>query len=182
MVATLSPNKGIHDAIRAFAKARASIEHPVQLSIGGGEKTGHAGYRKELEQLAASLGVAEQVQFLGALSRTEVRNAMWRANTFVLSSYVETFGVVVIEAMATGLPVVATRSGGPEEIVSPNTGWLTEPGDVSGLAEALIEAYGQWDEMSARASEIRDEAVAKYGEKVVVEQLRGIYESVLEDA
>ena len=176
LIAQLRPKKGVDILLRAFARAFSGQKN-IRLEIGG-----DGGQKNELEQLAASLGIAEQVQFLGSLSRTEVRNAMWRANTFVLSSYVETFGVVVIEAMATGLPVVATRSGGPEEIISSDTGWLTDTGDVEGLAEALVDAYSRWNEMNARAPEIRNEAVAKYGEKAVVEQLRGIYESVLEDA
>jgi len=172
MIAALSPNKGVHNAIRAFAKASGQVDKATELCIGGGEKRGYAGYRRRLEKLVVSLGVENQVQFLGPLSRNQVRDAMWQSNTFVLSSYVETFGVVLIEAMSTGLPVVATRSGGPEEIVGSDVGWLADPGDVDGLAEALVKAYDHWDEMKIRAPDIRKQVVAKFSEQAVARWLR----------
>jgi len=135
-VALLTPKKGIDVLLKAFTVGFKG--HPeVELWIGG-----DGPQRSDLESLAHSLGIEPQVRFLGLLNREQVREAMWRANAFVLPSYVETFGVVLIEAMATGLPVIATRSGGPEEFVTPEVGYLVSPGDIKQLGEAMATAYG----------------------------------------
>ena len=98
--------KGQADLLRAFAE-RFAGDPSVRLGIGGDGPE-----RGRLHELAGSLAIAEQVDWLGALDRDGVRQAMCEADAFVLPSRLETFGVVVIEALACGLPVVATRSGG----------------------------------------------------------------------
>jgi glycosyltransferase involved in cell wall biosynthesis len=125
--------KGFDLLLQAFAQAfRGAAE--VTLSIGGDGPE-----RTRLVELAARLGIGAQVNFRGALSRAEVRAAMLAADAFVLASHVETFAVVVAEAMALGLPVIATRSGGPEDFVSPETGHLVDCGDAAALADRMSE-------------------------------------------
>ena len=82
------------------------------------------------------MGLAANITFSGFLAKQEVREHMNRAAIFVLPSDVETFGVVLIEAMAMGLPVVSTKSGGPEDIVTEMTGLLVEK-EVTSLAEGI---------------------------------------------
>jgi len=77
------------------------------------------------------------VAFGGPQTRNGVREEMWRANALILSSDFETFGVVLVEALSTGLPVVATRCGGPAEIVRSAHGCLIDPGDVHQLTSAM---------------------------------------------
>ena len=79
-----------------------------------------------LEALVQEKALTEQVTFLGSLTREQVRQEVSEADAFVLSSEYETFGVVVIEALALGKPVIATRCGGPESIVVPSVGYLVE--------------------------------------------------------
>jgi len=96
--------------------------------------------RGSLEAQARDLGIADRVVFLGALPREQLSAEYRSADLFVLPSLREGFGVVLIEALASGTPVVATRSGGPESIVDASLGELAEPGDAPSLARAIVRA------------------------------------------
>lgn len=141
-VAFLQKKKALDNLLRSFAASFRGKED-VLLDIGGDGPE-----RQNLENLCDVLKIRKQVNFLGLLSRQGVREAMWNANVFVLPSHVETFGIVFIEAMATGLPVIATRCGGPEDFVTDETGTLIEPGNVEALSEAL-NAYASPDRLAA---------------------------------
>ncbi len=89
-------------------------KHPaVALRIAG-----KGSLESELKQLAIDLDVANKVQFLGEISREQIQTEMSNAHAFVLSSKLETFGVVLIEALSSGIPVVSTKCGGPESIIT----------------------------------------------------------------
>lgn len=173
-VAALRRKKGLDLLLKAFGAAYGDSGDAVQLRIAGGGPLAD-----ELEQLARRLGVEDRVDFLGELSRRDVRREMWEANVAVLPSRVETFGVVVIEAMATGLPVLATRCGGPEEIVTRDTGWLVEPEDVRALAEGLRAAREGTPRLADAAEEIRWHVRSRYGESAVTSRLQEIYAAVV---
>lgn len=168
--AHLSPRKGFDLLIRAFAR-RFRGNDGVRLVIGGGGEI-----RADLEALAASTGIGPQVTFLGAIPREAIRAAMWRANSFVLPSHAENFGVVLIEALSTGLPVISTRCGGPEDIIDDRVGILLRPGDEDGLAEALATMIGR---PAPDPEPIRAYAMARYGYAAVGRQLRDFYCTVL---
>lgn len=170
-VALLTPKKGIDVLLHAFAQSFEG-EPDVQLDIGG-----DGPQRAELEDLARRLGIGSQVRFLGRLSRDEVRDRMWKANCFVLSSHVETFGVVVIEAMATGLPVVATSAGGPEEIITDRAGVIVEPDNVDALAAAMHETYRSGSGMEE--DKIRTIVKKGYSRLAVSERIKSMYERIL---
>jgi glycosyltransferase involved in cell wall biosynthesis len=168
--AHLTPRKGLDILIRAFA-AQFQRDATVRLVIGGGGVI-----RNDLEALAESSGVQSQVTFLGEIPRDAVREAMWNADCFVLPSHAENFGVVLIEALSTGLPVISTRCGGPEDIITDDVGMLLRPGDERGLAEAL-SAMRHMPAFDAAA--LRRYAIARYGYSAVGPQLRDFYCKVL---
>ena len=170
-VAGMSPEKGLDLLVRAFVRAFAG-DSGVVLEIAG---DGPA--RDEILAVAREVGAGERVKFLGALTRRQVREFLWTAEALVLPSRVETFGVVLIEAMATGLPVLATRCGGPQDIVTPQTGLLVAPGDVDALAEGLRQMRAMASGFDSAA--IRASAVTRYGIPAVVRQLLSVYEGVL---
>lgn len=169
-LANLNLNKGFHFLIRAFDEAFHDRKD-VHLQIGGDGPE-----RQALVFLAMKLGISKQVHFLGYLSRTEVRTAMWRSHAFVLSSFKETFGVVLIEALATGLPVIATRSGGPEDIVTQETGLLVQPGDVIDMSAALLKMSQH--RIYARRN-LRNYAVSNYSRNCIAAKIGRLYHDVL---
>lgn len=132
-ISNLTPNKRVADLIHAFHRAFGP-DSPVSLTIGGDGPD-----RAALQALVAELGLGQRVHFLGRLSRTGVRDAMARADCFVLPSAFETFGVVLIEALAMGRPVIATRCGGPQDIVGEGDGLLVPPMDADALTSALSQ-------------------------------------------
>ena len=170
MVAYLSVRKGIHHLISAFAQSFKGDETTL-LRIGGDGQE-----RDRLEALAEELGVTSQVEFLGALDRHEVRDLMARTDAFVLSSRYETFGVVVIEALALGKPVISTRCGGPNRVVQSQDGLLIPPEDVAAMAKAMRYLKDHIDDYDSQA--IRQSCIDRFGESAIASQLDGIYGAV----
>lgn len=166
-IASLNFNKGVDRLIHAFARAFAG-QPGYQLEIcGDGE------LRNDLESLVSGLGLRGQVHLLGKLSKAQVLERLDRAHALVLASQVETFGVVLIEALARGRPVVATRCGGPEGIVTSSNGLLTPRGDVDALAEALRTMAD--NAILYDSSKLRDDAIAAYGEAAFLKRALDIY-------
>ena len=99
-------------------------------------------------------------------------------DAFVLASRSETFGVAYIEAMATGLPVVATRCGGPEEFVNEENGILAPPEDPEALAEAMKQMIHTRDRYDGAAISafVRD----RYSPRAVAEQITKVYEEIVQ--
>jgi glycosyltransferase involved in cell wall biosynthesis len=136
MVARLQPWKGQHRFLRALARLRAD-GHDVQGLIVGGEAHGFsAGYGAELERLCDDLGLTEHVTMTGHVD--DAGPYMDVMDVLVSASDNEPFGIVLLEGMAKGLPVVAVSDAGPREIVAPeDTGLLVPRPDADLLAAAL---------------------------------------------
>ena len=175
-VGFLTEKKGVADLLRAFAAAFGSNDG-VRLEIGGDGEL-----RSSLENLTAELGVGDRVDFLGALSRDQVRDAMWRANAVVSAARVETFGVVLIEAMSTGLPVIVTRCGGPEEFVTEDVGRLVPLDDDPELQNTMLEMVSSYDAWREAAPSIRSYAQDNFGEWTIGSRLIETYNSVIRQA
>ncbi len=120
------------DAMSEVVRKRKDV---LCLIIGRGE------LRHRLEKKVSSLGLEQYVRLVGGKSHDEIPLWMNASDIFVLPSLRESFGIVQIEAMACGKPVVATRNGGSEEIVTPgDAGLLCDAGNPQGLAENIIRA------------------------------------------
>jgi glycosyltransferase involved in cell wall biosynthesis len=131
MVGRLSPEKNVAGLLQAAALA-ADLSPSFRLEVAGGGEC-----LPTLKTLAAKLGLGERVRFLG-----EVRNIpdlLARAGLFVLPSLTEGISLTLLEAMARGLPVVATRVGGnPEVVIEGETGLLVSASDPLELARAMV--------------------------------------------
>ena len=120
-VARLDKNKNQEMLIKAFSYFDPSCN--MRLKIVGEVKES---IKNQLKELITSLGLSEKVELCGPLNREGVRSVMQQSHCLVVSSQLETFGVVAIEAMSCGIPVVSTRCGGPEGIINAETGVLCE--------------------------------------------------------
>lgn len=170
-VAQFVPIKNHIGLIHAFSSAFRGKRN-IELILGGSGLL-----IEEVRALAESCGVSEQVKFLGALSRDQVVTEMHKCDALVLPSFSETFGVVLIEAMACGKPVIAPSGSGCEAIVNQANGVLFRPGDISDLANALVSVFdfaGQFNPLA-----IRNDCLSRFGESTVVSQLLNTYERVL---
>jgi glycosyltransferase involved in cell wall biosynthesis len=166
-VGSLDHNKNHSLLLHAFgARFRQS---DIRLRVGGSGRL-----RRRLEVLARDLGVATQVDFLGLLSRQRVMEEMQRADCVVLSSNYETFGVVLIEALACGTPVIATQCGGPEDIVTAGNGLLVPPGDASSLGTAMAEMIGRRGRFAPDV--LRRDCLERFGERAFVASVEKYYE------
>jgi len=167
----MTPKKGQRDLLRSFANAFQG-DSRVRLRIGG-----DGPLRAELRQLAEELEILSQIDFLGSLDREQVVEEMRHCDAFVLSSHFETFGVVLIEALACGKPVIATACGGPESIVNDGNGILVPPGDITALSKALQSIITNYKTFNPE--EIARDCHDRFGAESVAVRLQKIYEKVL---
>jgi len=165
----MKPRKRFHLLIEAFSQSFR--ERNARLIIGGDGPD-----YSRLVDLAESLGVSEQVELPGLLNREQVRDIIQTSHVVVSSSIIETFGVTLIESMSCGKPVIATRSGGPEDFVTPEVGILIPTDDVTALADAMKTIFDNYEQYDAKA--IRAYCINNFSEESIVEQLDSIYRHV----
>jgi glycosyltransferase involved in cell wall biosynthesis len=176
-VGTRKMGKGTDVLLIAFSRLRAA-RPDLRLRLIG--RAPSEAEEQRLRALARDLAILDHVTFEGQGSRTTVAAAMARATAFVHPSPAETFGVVAAEALAAGLPVAATPSGGVEEIVG-RDGRFGEIADDPGpdaLAVAVARVLDDPTRFDAR--QMRASIVERFGPTVVARQLRERYAEMLE--
>lgn len=170
-VGGLQPVKGMHRVIEAVALLEKRSARPFDLMIIG-DGPEHAA----LEAMALRFGIGDKVHFAGHRDRAAVRDSMRQSDAFVLASEHESFGVVIAEAMACGLAVVATNSGGAEFVIEPGTGVLVPVGDTHAIADALVGLMAK--RVVVRASAARSSIVRRFGVNAFLEAIEGVYARV----
>jgi len=172
-VGRLIHGKGINFLLEAIAALRKEGTSTFVLDI-----VGDGNHRAEYEEQARRLGIQSVVIFHGLLkSKAKVAEFMRGCDFLVLPSLHETFGCVVAEAMMCGKPVLATQCGGPEEVVTPQTGLLVQPGDSEDLYRGLKYMLDHCHEFDA--STITQYAMTHYSLEVVGKLLADVYSEVL---
>lgn len=163
--------KRVADVVRVFARLRRRLDARL-VFIGDGPERGLA------SETAASLDVGDDVVFLGKLE--SVAGLMACADLFLLPSEMESFGLVALEALASGVPVIGTSGSGLSEVVDhERTGFLHPVGDVEGMADSgirLLMDRALWRDFSAAA---RHEAVERFAAEKIVPQYEAFYGEVL---
>ena len=167
----LLPVKGFDLLLKALAELRDGGESIYLTVIGDGPE------RNNLLSLTKALGLEERVRFTGRISRREMLPFYHSADAFVLASRAETFGVVYIEAMAAGLPVIATMCGGPEDFVEETNGILIPTEDVGALVQAMKQMIKTRETYDSTA--IAAFAREKFSPARIASRLTAIYEEVL---
>jgi D-inositol-3-phosphate glycosyltransferase len=143
-VGRFDPRKGIDTLVRSFAEVAkgSSFQEPLRLVIvGGAQEEGiDAKEKARIEELVQKLGIWEQTTFAGQIGHDRLAQYYTAADVCVVPSHYEPFGLVAIEAMACGTPVIASNVGGLKFTVVPGeTGLLVTPQDISGFAIAIQE-------------------------------------------
>jgi N-acetyl-alpha-D-glucosaminyl L-malate synthase BshA len=170
-VSNFRPVKRIRDVVKIFARLAARVPSRLVLVGDGPDRT-------EAIEEARAQGITDRVVFLG--KQDSVAEIMACADLLLLPSTNESFGLVALEAMASGVPVVATNAGGLPEVVETGlTGYLGEVGAVEEMADGAIHILSdddRWRRMSQAASE---SAVGRYGVDKVIPQYERYYERIL---
>lgn len=170
----LKKNKSIDLVIRAFHKEFEKNEQVRLMIAGAGEELG------ALCALADELGETDRISFFGEYTREQGKELFASANVFVLTSKVETFGIVYIEALAAGVPCIATRGQGGDDIINDSNGALVEYGDENELCAAmrkLYENHGRYDKNA-----IKEDCKARFSDDAICRQIEGVYRSLLAES
>ena len=174
-VGRLETEKGIETLIRAFALlCQASI--PARLLIAGKPLFSGDAYLSQLEALAESLGIQENVKFLGHISNT--RSLYQMSDVVVLPSlWLEAFGRVLIESMACGTPALGSRSGGiPEILTGEFSNWLFAPGDEVDLYTKLKEVIDWRDTDPTLSHRCRQHVIHNFSLQQTIDGIETVLE------
>lgn len=164
--------KGVRDLVEAIARVAQS--RPVELALAGSLQD--RAYVRELEETAARLGIADRVHFLGLLDETALRGEIARAAVLALPSCQETAPMVLAEAMAAGVPVVASSVGGvPFQVEDGKDGFLFEPGDVEALADRLVRLLADDALRQAFSAAAKARAAREYRAAEVARRTMNVY-------
>jgi len=170
----LTPLKGVHHLLHAFAKVAQEFPE-VRLEIVGRDENPE--YAEELRQEVFRLRLNGRVSFVGEVPQVELANQMHRSRVFVLPSLSEGLGRVVVEAMATGTPVIGSHVDGIPEIVQEGlTGFLVPPGDEEALAERLRWVLKHPQEAKAMGHRAREFARSFFSPEVYLAGYRRLFE------
>ncbi len=167
----ITEQKGVDHLLDAIALWDPPA-HQFEFRIGG-----DGPMRAAYQAKAAALGLDDRVRWLGSVSRADAPALFRDCHIYVMPSRHETFGVVYAEAIASGKPIIATRCGGPEFIVTLGNGLLVDIGNVPALAQSMQTLAAHWAQYSPQA--IRQDFEQRFSRHAVVSQLRVLYDEVL---
>lgn len=170
-VGNLKPIKGFDLLIKAFAKSQLSLKGCKLYIVGEGKQ------RNRLQKLIDNFKLNDTVFLTGKRSKSDIISLLKESKVFVLSSYSETFSVASIEAMAIGLPVIATKCGGPNEFITKDNGVFAEVGDVDSLSMAMLNMYNNYSKYDNK--QIANNCKALYSPNKIAQQLTKIFKETI---
>ena len=170
-IGSLLPIKRYDLLVKAFAESGLS-KKDCSLSI-----VGEGPERQLLDKIIEEYRIQESVHLLGRKRKEEIVQALRESDVFVVSSRSETFSVVCIEAMSQGLPCIATRCGGPEEIVTEQDGVLINPEDQEEMEHALLYMFDNHSRYDR--DDISSRCLKRFSPNVIAGQLTDIFNEVI---
>jgi len=171
-VGRLAPEKGLHNLIRAVGEILRTRADLVLALIGEGPA------RIELQSLVTQLNLEKSVFFLG--QRSDLADVYASFDIFILPSLIEAMPMAVLEAMAAGKPIIASRVGGiPRMISHQESGILVEPGDIRGLTDALDQLLRQPEKASQLGRRALDAVQSRYSSDAMARGYLRVYQKAL---
>jgi glycosyltransferase involved in cell wall biosynthesis len=164
--------KGYHVLLEAFARLEEKTGSLCELHIGG---TGPE--QQALLTQIKTLGLDDKVTLSGWVD--DVASFLQDGDLFVLPSLDEPFGIVVLEAMALGLPIVSSDSQGPTEILDEDCAWLVKTGDAESLAAALCKACDNAEERKRKAENALQRFKQSYSKQAIIPEFMALFDSLL---
>jgi len=178
LLGELTPNKGQIEFVRAAQTVAAEIDN-VEFVIAGCDNSDGGAYGRELKQLIGRAGLGDRIEVVE--SRIEVAEFLSRTDLLVSASRSEAFGLVIVEAMAAGVPVVATATDGAREIISNGeTGILVAIDDVGELAAAIWRLLKNPEERRRIADNARQMVLERFSLDRMISQTEAVYRDVLQ--
>ena len=168
-IGSLLDNKGFKNLLIAFASIK---NDRMRLNI-----IGRGPQKGELENLAMELNISNKIYFHGLLTSEKIIKVLESTNVVVSASKLETFGMTIIESLSCGIPVVATKSGGPEEIINKDNGILISSNSPQELSKAMEQIYNNYSFYDPKR--IREECIRKYGKQNFAVMIEKIYTDIL---
>lgn len=165
--------KGFDLLIKAFAEFCKNTNNAYLTVIGEGEE------RENLQKLSNMIGITEKVRLIGQKNKNEIAHILSYSSVFVLPSRSENFSVAVLEALAIGLPVIATLCGGIQECICAKNGILIPVEDVESLSEAMKKMYCNIDGYSRQ--EISKDCFERFSPSVIADKLITVFNEVIEN-
>jgi glycosyltransferase involved in cell wall biosynthesis len=172
-LAGLSARKGILILLEAFETVAARLPNVRLVVAGDGPE------REQARAMAQRSVHRDRIEFCGSIARRDVPATLAQCTVYCSSSFGEPYGMSLIEAMATGRPVVATAAGGPLDLVDPDGGVLVPPGDSTALANALVSVLAN-PETARGMGQHNRRAVAAYAWPRVIDRLEAVYHTVVD--
>jgi glycosyltransferase involved in cell wall biosynthesis len=173
-VGSLIERKGVRTLIEALPRVSQACPGYQVVVAGDGPQLG------ALQALTRTFGVESQVTFVGAQTPEQIQAWMGRASVFVLPSLEEGLGVVLLEALASGTPCVASRVGGIPDVVTPDTGELVPPGDPVALSDALVRVLADPVRRAELSRNARRRALELFDWQTIATRLSDIYRAAIE--
>lgn len=173
MIGYLNENKGQLRVIAAFKELVSKYpKSEISLKI-----IGKGQLKKDIEGFISSNKLQKRVSLIDEVSREDIVKCFDHCHVLISASLIETFGLTIVEAMFRGRPSIATKSGGPNEIINESNGILIDPGDLLQLIGAMEEMFLNYKQFNA--SEISQKAVELYSENAILQSMNAYYEKVI---
>lgn len=168
----LVPSKRFDLLIDAVHQIQASLPNEWKLLIIGG-----GCMKTALQEQINTLHLQEHIQLLGQQTKAEIVRLFQHSDFFALPSQMETFGVVYIEALACGLPIIATNCGGPSDIIMKENGILIPNKDIDALKEAILHMSNNLKDYNRE--NIAKDCQARFAPEVIAKRLTTIFEETI---
>ena len=168
----LKKNKSVDLVIKAFHQTFADSEKVKLIIAGDGVE------RLNLEKLVCDLGENQRISFFGKYSKRQSSELFANSNAFVLTSQIETFGIVYVEALLSGVPCIGTKGQGPEDIINESNGFKVQYGDIEELSNKMRILYDSGKKFDSQ--KLRNDAIANFSKETICNKIEKIYQYVLE--